>query len=272
MKRLRLPGGATSGMAQDINDDGYVTGHVTHSPAHDEAVRWRPNGRAKLLGSLGTPVEDSSFGMGLNNDRTVTGWSYIEESVFGGQEAFRYTDATGMESVTPGARPALGEDINESGDITGSYEYDAFRTVGGTLQDISSGLEGITTGEDINTSGQVAITQELNDLNKAWRWSPGVGLEDMGLARTDEMTTAYAINAPGDVVGRGRPLASDSIIGGYIFRDGSGSVDLNDLLLRRDRHWYISQAWDINDSGQIVAFATNLRNGERQAVRLDPLS
>lgn len=214
------------------------------------------------------PGDENSVPYGINARGDVVGWS-------GGQilvpTPFRYTDATGIESVTPGARPAFGEDINQSGDITGSYEHDAFRTVGGTLQDIRSGLEGITTGEDIIPSGQVAITQELNDLNKAWRWSPGVGLEDMGLARTDEMTTAHAINAAGDVVGRGWPLTSDSVIGGYIFRAGSGSVDLNDLLLRRDRHWYISEAWDINDSGHIVAFATNLRNGERQAVRLDLL-
>ena len=55
MRRLRLPDGATAGMARDINDDGFVTGHVTHSPANAEAALWRPNGRLTLLGSLGQP-------------------------------------------------------------------------------------------------------------------------------------------------------------------------------------------------------------------------
>jgi len=84
MRRLRMPDGATAGMAREINDAGFATGHITHSPASDEATRWRPNRRVKLLGSLGTPVEDSSYGYGINVDRAVGGWSYIEEPVFEG--------------------------------------------------------------------------------------------------------------------------------------------------------------------------------------------
>lgn len=270
MRPLRMPDGADAGMARDINDDGFVTGHITHSPANDEATRWRPNRRFQLLGSLGTAGEDSSYGYGINAARSVGGWSYIEESVFEGQEAFRYTDADGMESVTPGARPAFGYDINDSGDISGEYEFDAFRTDGDTIIDISSGLAGITTGEAINASGQVAITQERPDLNDAWRWSPGTGLTDLGLAATDARVFAHGINSAGDVVGRGRPLDSPDVAGGYLYRDGLGSVDLSSLLAPRFQHWYISEAWDINDRGQIVADALNLRTGRHAGVRLDP--
>ena len=187
-----------------------------------------------------------------------------------GQEAFRFTDANGMESVTPGARPACGWDINDAGDVSGEYEYDAFRTDGDEILDISSGLAGNTTGEAINASGQVAITQTRPDLNDAWRWSPGTGLTDLGLAATDAEVFAHGINSAGDVVGRGRPVSSPNVAGGYLFRDGLGSIDLNELLLPRFRHWYISEAWDINDSGQIAAFATNLRNGAWAGFRLDP--
>lgn len=270
MRRLRMPAGATSGMARDINDDGYATGHIVPSPADAEATRWRPNRRFELLGSLGTPAEDSSYGYGINADRAVGGWSYIEEPVFEGQEAFRYTDADGMESVTPGARPAFGHDINDSGDVSGEYEFDAFRTDGDEIIDISSGLAGITTGEAINASGQVAITQERPDANDAWRWSPGTGLTDLGLAATDARVFAHGINSAGDVVGRGRPVTSPDVAGGYLYRDGLGALDLNDLLVPRFRHLYISEAWDINDSGQIVAFVTNLKTGDWLGVRLDP--
>jgi uncharacterized membrane protein len=271
IRPLRIPASATAGIAREINDDGFVTGHITHSPASDEAARWRPNRRLKLLGSLGTPVEDSSYGYGINESRAVEGWSYIEDPVFEGQEAFRYTDAQGMESVTPGARPAFGFDINDSGDICGQYEFDAFRTDGDEIIDISSGLSGVTTGEAINVAGQVAITQERPDSNDAWRWTPGLGLEDLGLAATDEPVFAHGINTAGDVVGRGRAVGSADVAGGYLFTDGLGALDLTSLLIQRDRRWYISEAWDINDGGQIVATATNLRTGARAGVRLDPV-
>ena len=270
MRPLRMPDGATAGMARDINDDRVAAGHITHSPASDEATRWGPKRSFELLGSLGTPVEDSSYGYGINNDGAVGGWSYIEESVFQGQEAFRYTDADGIESVTPGARPAFGWDINDAGDVSGEYEFDAFRTDGDEIIDISSGLAGITTGEAINANGQVAITQERPNLNDAWRWSPGTGLTDLGLAATDARVFAHGINSAGDVVGRGRPGSSPNVAGGYLFRDGLGSMDLNELLLPRFRNWYISEAWDINDSGQIIATATNLVTFKRIGLRLDP--
>lgn len=46
LKALPLPTGTTSGTAEDINDAGFVTGWVTHAPAEDEAVRWRPNNKS----------------------------------------------------------------------------------------------------------------------------------------------------------------------------------------------------------------------------------
>ena len=173
--------------------------------------------------------------------------------------------------MTPGARPAFGYDINDSGDVTGELEFDAFRTDGDTILDISGALSGITTGEAINASGQVAIIQERPDLHDAWRWSPGVGLEDLGLAATDARVFAHGLNSAGDVVGRGRPVNSPEVAGGYLFRDGLGALDLSSLLVDRHQHWYISEAWDINDSGQIVARALNLRTGEAAGVRLDPV-
>jgi len=202
----------------------------------------------------------------------VTGWSSITPYAFGGQEAFRHTDAGGMVSVTPGARPAFGYDINAAGDVTGEYEYEAFRTVGTTIEILSEGLEGNAAGEDINASGQVALTQENPDEHDAWRWSPGVGLEDLGLASEDERIFAHAINTAGDVVGKGSPAASADIAAGFVFSDGLGSINLNELLTGPGvQKWFIAEAWDINDAGQIVADALNLRTGKHQAVRLDPV-
>lgn len=270
MRRLPMPKGVTSGIARDINDAGDATGHVQLEPALDRAVRWPAAGGVQRLGSLGTPSEASSYGYSINNGGSVVGWSYISPYEFGGQEGFRFLDGTGMFSVTPGARPGFARDLNDTGQITGSIEYSAFRRSGGVNRDISGTLSGNTEGESINARGQVAITQTLPDANNAWRWTPKMGLQSLGLAPTNEPTTAHGINVAGDVVGRGRPAGADTPMGGYLFRDGLGSIALDDLLARGYRHWYISEAWDINDAGQIVAEATSMRTGARHAVRLDP--
>lgn len=272
MRRLPLPKGVTSGNAWDINDAGGATGHVQLAPAHDRAVRWPAAGGVQRLDSLGIPSQTSSYGYAINNRASVVGWSDISPYEFQGQEGFRFTDAGGMRSVTPGARPGFARDLNTTGQITGQINYHAFRRSNGSNRDISGTLEGNTDGEAINASGQVAITQTNPDANNAWRWTPGVGLESLGLAPTNEPTTARGINVAGDVVGRGRPVGSNRVIGGYLFRDGMGSVALDELLAVGYRHWYISEAWDINDAGQIVAEATSMRTGARHAVRLDPIS
>jgi probable HAF family extracellular repeat protein len=177
-----------------------------------------------------------------------------------------------MVSVTPGARPGYGFDINATGDISASVDFDAVRITGAGIEDISGGLLGVTTGEAINASGQVAISQELNNANDVWRWTPGVGLQDLGIDSDDERVVAHGINADGDVVGLGQPIGSDNIRAGFLYRDGLGPVDLNDLLTGKGvKNWFIAEAWDINDSGQIVADALNLRTFQSQAVRLDPV-
>ena len=270
IRRLPMPKGVTSGIAWDINDAGDATGHVQLEPGLDRAVRWAAAGGVQRLGSLGTPSEASSYGYAINSGGSVVGWSYISPHEFNGQEGFRFLDGSGMRSVTPGARPGFARDLNDSGQITGSIEYDAFRRSRGVNRDISGNLEGNTEGEAINAVGQVAITQTNPDENNAWRWTPKVGIESLGLASTDEPTTARGINVAGDVVGRGRPADADTPMGGYLFRDGLGSMALDSLLARGYRHWYISEAWDINDAGQIVAEAISMRTGVWHAVRLDP--
>jgi uncharacterized membrane protein len=101
------------------------------------------------------------------------------------------------------------------------------------------------------------------------RWTDGVGIETLGLSNTNEPTTANGINSAGDVVGRG-DVPGSPVMGGYLFTDATGPLYLSDLLRPRFSDWYISGAWDINDSGQIVAEALNLQTGVTHGVLLDP--
>jgi hypothetical protein len=55
---------------------------------------------------------------------------------------------------------------------------------------------------------------------------------------------------------------------GFIYDDG-GLLDLNDLL-SDDLNWLITEAWDINDRGQIVG--RGIFDGEQRAVLLNPTS
>lgn len=270
IQALPLPEGATSGIAQEVNDRGDVVGNVTSPGADADAVRWPAGGGVELLGSLAeAPAVQSSYAYGTNERRDVAGWSFISPYAFGGQEAFLYRDGR-MRSVTPGARPAFGHDVNEVRQVTGEYEYSAFVWTAGTVELIAETLPGNSNGEAINDAGQVAVTQTLPDRNNAWRWTPGVGLESLGLRSTNEATTASGINNSGDVVGRGS-VPTAPAMGGYVFTDATGPLYLTDLLEPSATDWYVSDAFDINDRGQIAARALDMGSGIGHAVRLDPV-
>lgn len=244
LRPLALPAGSTSAQAESINDAGQVAGHA-FSTAVTRAVRWSPRGRPQLLGTLG----GSSVGLGINSHGDVAGFSEVSPAVFEGTEAFLYTNASGLVSVSPGSRPAFGQDVNDSRRVTGSDEFDATIWANGRARDISGTVAGNTEGEAINNANQVAITRTLPDANLAYRWSPGVGIESLGLDSTDEPTTARGIDSAGDIVGRGRVSNGDGVMGAYLFTDAAGAIKLDDSLAPGSQSWAISEAWDINDNG-----------------------
>jgi len=71
-------------------------------------------------------------------------------------------------------------------------------------------------------------------------------------------------------VGRGK-VSGAGAIGGFLFTDTTGPRYLTSLLDTAPGHWFICEAWDINDTGQVVAEAGDFVRGVTRAVRLDPI-
>ncbi|MFO0811489.1 MAG: PEP-CTERM sorting domain-containing protein [Gemmataceae bacterium] len=114
------------------------------------------------------------------------------------------------------------------------------------------GIWNSSFAHSINNAGQVAgdimSMQSGMPANRAWRYTPGVGLIDLGSLGTSSVSTSLAsqINSSGQVVGDSS-LPSGVVGGAYRYTSGVGMVGLGTL----PGHNY-SKAMGINDAGQVV--------------------
>lgn len=99
-------------------------------------------------------------------------------------------------------------------------------------------------GIDVNDAGQIAVTCG-GDPQKAYRYTPGRGFEDLGSLGADPgFHNAFAINQSGQVAGRSQ--LTDGKIVPYRYTDGAGMVSLGGL--GGGSAW----AGDINAGGWVV--------------------
>jgi probable HAF family extracellular repeat protein len=122
----------------------------------------------------------------------------------------------------------------------------------------------MTTPTDINDSRQVVgYAQVSSGENHAFLYQAG-RLTDLGTLPGGTQSYAYAINNLGQAVG-----ASDSAAGAQravLFERGA-LRDLNGLI-PAGAGWLLTEARDINDSGQIVG--AGIFNGQVRAFLLTP--
>jgi probable HAF family extracellular repeat protein len=114
----------------------------------------------------------------------------------------------------------------------------------------------------VNSAGQVVGQAD----GRAFRWTAGIGKEDLGALPGGSRSAAYAINNAGVVVGTawvGAEYVSQRAI---VYTNGSGLVDLNSLLAPTAQGWGLAEARGINNVGDVVGWG--YRNGERRAFAL----
>lgn len=248
MNGVLAPGGAFTPLpfqAKAINEAGQVVG--------------AQGGVAKLW-SAATGAQDIAPGaaLGINDNGEIVG--YIEGPTH--PTGWRWTAATGVRELRLEGQAMWGAavDVNDAGQVIG---YNA----GGPLVHIwpPGSVDGTTIGlefpqvypQDINNHGQ--ITGQGSDYS-AILYTPGIGFQSLGKLGYDVDTWGHAVNDLGQVVG----LATDDIDTdpgtGFLWTPKDGMLDLNALLDPNDAGWFILQATDINNLGQIVG----------HAVRLDP--
>jgi probable HAF family extracellular repeat protein len=214
--------------AYDINDFGQVTGYT--QTLSGQNVFFYENGRMTDLGFAGV-------GNAINNTAQISGRS---------TEAFLYDNGNKTELGTFGGIWSEAMGMNDNGQIVGFGYTDtnnvldvhAFLYENGSLIDLGTFGEDRSRAWDINNSGSIALTTRNNTSNttKGYIYNHLTGtLTDIDSSQNSGYTYAIAINNYGQVVG-----ASSN--GAFMYENGTLNLLGGGIL----------EAYDINDSGQIV--------------------
>lgn len=169
--------------------------------------------------------------MGINDSGQIAGWAALESQA----EAFRWSNETGITFLgTLGGVFSQGFAINNLGFVAG----------------LSATSEG---------NGNVSAHAFLYD---------DTGMHDLG-TRGGTESQAQGVNDDGWVVGNAYLAGNVTPVHGFVF-DGIAMRDLNDLI-DPTSGWLIIDAHDINNNGQIAAFASRAGEPWGHAVLLTPV-
>jgi probable HAF family extracellular repeat protein len=129
------------------------------------------------------------------------------------------------------------------------------------------GSEG-NAANDINSRGQIVGGSDLpgDQTQHAFLWKKGKGMIDLGTLLGDTFSYAFGINDKGQIVGQSCPTSG--ACRGFVWQNGR-MIDLN-LLVPPDSKASLIYGGDINNSGQIVSAAYDMKTGKVVAVLLIP--
>lgn len=251
------------GQAFGINASGQVTGVFGLGDEH-RAFRTTSNGLITDTGAdLGVlPGHNRSWGYAINNSGQVTGYSFADSlgfaRVFRTSSTGTLADAGANIGVLPGSFSGEGRAINSLGQVAGYCYFDAsdtnraFRTTpNGRVDDPGTDLGTLGGNKSeaygINDVGQTVGTSRIGagNITHAFRTSPN-GLisdpgTDLGTLPGSQVSTAYAINNSGVVVGTS----------GSAFVYDTAMRDLNSLI-PSGTGWQLDRAFSISDLGWIT--------------------
>jgi len=161
--------------------------------------------------------------------------------------------------------------INNYGQIVGyTYNTDgrchAYLYSGGLVTDLGS-LGGSSVATGINDKSQVVGSSSIRaDVNQphAFLYNDGV-MKDLGTLGGSN-SYGNAINDNGEIVGYS--LTQSGSERAFIYNAGA-MQDLNSML-PLNSPWMLSEAWAINDLGQVVAWGSDSSN-QTHALLLTPI-
>jgi len=262
--------GGSSSYATAINSVGQVTGHsmtakgATHAFLYD-----RRKDSLKDLGALGGGYSDA---FAINAGGQVVGQSTISTN---SAHAFLYNNNTStMKDLgTLGGATSQAVDINDAGQVTGDSQnskgqtHAFFYNGSGPLKDLGT-LGGTSSNAvAINKLGQVlGNSPTSSDPLHAFIYDSSKNtIKDLGTLG-GSYSHGFAINAGGQVVGySGTSIGANH---GFLYDPKTAVItDLNDLL-PANSGWQITNAFAINDNGQILALGTH--NGSNSYCLLTP--
>lgn len=221
-----------------INNLGVVVGNGGHTYSNGQLTQILP----------GTGLH------GINDSGDIVG-----VNVNGGNYAFLYSGGVMTDLGTlPGGGQSYASSINNSGEIAGaaissSGQYHAFSWFSGVMTDLGT-LGGVnSTAAQINSSGQIVGRSTVaSNATHAFLFSAGI-MTDLGiLPGGANYSEANAINDLGEIVGDGFTQTADDA---FVYYNGK-MIDLN-TLLPPNSGWSLTQAYGINNAGQIVGWGVD---------------
>src|SRR5688572_28080804 len=200
------PGDGVSSTAAAINEAGLVVGRTENPVARVTRAAHSRDGRPfESIPGLDLALSDAT---GVNSSADLTGFVQTSTDPWTLQ-AFRYSNATGLELLGSLGGNSYGYGINRWGQVAGWSEAGSVfflrafvATPGEPMRDLGTLGGSSSFASSINDAGQVAGHAETGGGRwHAFRYTPGVGMQDLGTP-ADIFMFAGGINAAGQVVGR----------------------------------------------------------------------
>jgi probable HAF family extracellular repeat protein len=244
--------------ASSLNDVGQVVGSSAQYPVQGRAIRW----------SAATGPQDVGPGTvsDINNRGDMVGWIITDYYQSWRQPAGAPREALRLSDTDFGLVVAINENGAATGYQPGGPRLEYWPPGETTAQRLDTGRIQ-TYANDINASGQIAGQAE--DY-KAYLYTPGQGIQSLGELK-DRDTWARGLNDRGHVVGSATDdIDSDRGLA-FLWTPGLGMSDLNDLVDASAAGWTLTEAWAINNAGQIVGFGQHGGVNTRVPFLLTPV-
>jgi probable HAF family extracellular repeat protein len=268
--------GSSVSLANAINESGEIAGWNSYNsnPNFDPQAFLYSNGSMQNINSPSL-FPSGTEANGINNAGEVVGTGYFSPSNF---HAFLYSGGKMKDLGPSGAFQASAYAINTSGQIVGTYSLNSgasgtFRYTNGTITRLPNpaGSRG-GFGVAINDHGEIAGALYPGEGGShAAKFSDGAWT-DLGNLTGAQGSGATAINTAGQIVGTAifPPIYKPFRAGKHVpfISTASGLVNLN-TLIPTGTGFTLTDAVDINESGQILCDATNA-SGNEHAVLLSP--
>ena len=267
--------GSSVSLANAINGSGEIAGWNSY----DSNPNFDPQAFLYSKGSMHNINSPSLFpsgteAYGINNAGEVVGTGYINSSTF---HAFLYSGGKMKDIGPPGAFQASAYAINTAGQIVGTYSLNSgasgtFLYTNGMMTTLPNppGSRG-GFGVAINDNGEIVGTLYPSEGSHAAKFSNGAWT-DLGNLTGAQGSGATAINTAGQIVGTAifPPIYKPFRAGKHVpfISTAGGLVNLN-TLIPSGTGFTLTDAVDINESGQILCDATNA-SGNAHAVLLSP--
>jgi probable HAF family extracellular repeat protein len=254
-QNLGLTGADNVGAA--LNNANDVAGAGAPGSGQVQAFLWQPGGNTTWLGTLGGVLSAAS---GVNTAREVVGTAFTAASL---QHAFLWTSTSGMQDLTPNLTSpggATATAINTAGEVVGYYYPNGATNVLGFSWTQAGGLQSFgapgTMAFAINDAGTI-VGQELtaSGYRHAFSKTQSGGMVDLGTLGGG-MSTAYAINNKGWIVGTSTTNDGSGTLHGFLWTPSGGMRDFTALAnIGPQKQPY---SLGINDYGDIAFTNKNL--------------